>query len=45
MSTTREEFIRAMGGQDVLDQGNLVVVSCECGHECCQGWNVERVEP
>lgn len=37
---SREDFIRAMGGQEALDKSGSVVVECRCGHECCRGWDV-----
>lgn len=40
---SREEFVKAMGGQESLDRDKLKLVECACGHDCCFGWNVEKV--
>lgn len=38
---SRDEFVRAMGGQDKIDAAGARVIECACDHECCPGWNTE----
>jgi hypothetical protein len=41
---TKAEFIRAMGGEEKMRERGQTAVPCACGHECCQGWDVEVAE-
>lgn len=41
MKLTKQQWIEAYGGQELLDSENLEVVPCDCD-DLCKGWRVVR---